>query len=258
MYFPAIVEARVITLKIESTSITADNDLKISISVSNIGDEAAYNLKIYVDNYGTTQSSPLKDRLDVQETYNADFNFNINPKTPGRYALLIRVDYADANQYPFSAVSYCYYHYKEDTIYNIIGQINNIKLANKAKLALDLKNIDIKKKKCSIRLLLPKELSCKHPAKNVLLSPKGKKKINFNLTNFSALPGSNYQIYALIESLENNKYYSKAILGSIEIIKKEKLIKSYRWVLMSITCLLIAILIFYNLKQRRFKTKKLK
>ena len=79
---------------------------ELNVTVSNSGDEPAYDVKISLllpD--GFSSESMFAGRIDEGSNYTALFAISSGGKKSGEYAFAILVEYKDANRYPFSAVS---------------------------------------------------------------------------------------------------------------------------------------------------------
>jgi hypothetical protein len=172
----------------------------------------------------------------------------------GRYPVVLTVDYADANRYPFSATSVTHFVHQENLSPRVFGTLQNTEISKSGSLRLAIKNLDGKDQMATIRLILPKELSSTDLMKTVSLKGRSEDSVNFKIKNFSALPGSTYSIFALLGYDEGNLHYSTSVGGSIKITQEDSgFVQSNRSLLIGIAIILGVAFIYLNLRSLRAK-----
>jgi hypothetical protein len=251
VYSVTAVTAGYITIKTE-TGLTVDHtDLKVKVNVVNEGDESAFNVQINVNENQRTQSSPIKQILPVKENYDFETTYNLARSKHGRYPLSINVDYTDANQYPFTALTVTHYSFGSDTVSKIFGSASDIKLTGHAALPLKLKNIDEISKEVQVSLIVPKELSIQEKIRKVSIQPRSEVNTIFNLNNFSALPGSSYQVFFILEYEDENKHYSNIIPCSIHVDASKGFFKKYKWYIIAGSSVIFVVLVVFQFIPRK-------
>ncbi len=235
-----VAQGSFISMEIKTSANFQENKLVVKVSVTNKGDEPAYSVQVGVDANDKVASTPLKDVLQINETHTIETTFDMDIQTVGRYPLLVTVDYADLNQYPFSAIASSYFVYKEDVSPKIHGKINNVGISGSGKLVLTLKNLLDTEKKIRVKLVVPRELSVPEPTKDVELGTKSEKEIRFDVKNFSALAGSSYQVFAVTGYEDNDKHYTVTIPGIVKIKERSDFLKTYKVVFIIIGAALLA------------------
>ena len=219
------------------------------INVTNKGDESAFNVQITCEVGGEVISSEIREELGVDESFKQTLTANFTIENPGRYPAIVTVSYTDSNQYPFSAVSVPTFINIEGTAPKTLGILRGDEFSSIGSAELVLKNLDNQPKKVQVRFVLPKELSSSDLYREVSLGPNGEEKIIFDMKNFSALPGSNYPVYALLEYDLNEKHYSSSAVGMVKIVKKD-LIKENKNILIGLAVLLGLVFIFINVRSK--------
>lgn len=232
-----------------------DDELMVSVEVTNNGDEPAYYVTGNVEVGGHSKVGDTREILDVKESFKIKFDFKLPFDKPGNYPVLIRVDFADGNQYPFSALSLRHINYGEAISPRIFGKMDPLQIAKKGKVRLKLKCLDEKEKALTVRLILPKEISTSDPVRKIEFKPGKEEDISFRISNFSALVGANYPIYALMEYEDEEKHYFTAAMTTVEIIEKGKLTEEYRFVLLGVLIGLLILYFLIVLVRKRKKTK---
>ena len=223
--------------------------LEFSINVTNKGDESAFNVQITCEVRGKVISSEIREELGVDESFQQTLATDITIENPGRYPAIVTVSYTDSNQYPFSAISVPTFINQEGTAPKTLGILRGDEFSSRGSTELVLKNLDNQPKKVQIRFVLPKELSSSDLNREVSLGPNSEEKIIFDMKNFSALPGSNYPVYALLEYDLNEKHYSSSAVGMVKIVKKD-LIKENKNILIGVAVLLGLVFIFINVRSK--------
>jgi len=250
-FFNPLANAGFITIETKITTSSENEILKVIAEVKNNGNEPAYNVEIRTDLQTDIKVSKIKDALGVGETYKADFEFNLNFKNPGKYPLVIAVNYTDANQYPFSALSCTQFAYRENTVSQVFAKSMELAMSKKGELILNAKNLAEKDKNLSIRLIIPKEISADALIKKMSIQGRSEKEIGFNLNNFSALPGSNYQIYAILEYEEGNKHYSTVVPGVVKIEREGMFFQKYKTLIIVIVGILVLLFLVYQFMPKK-------
>ncbi|OGL40471.1 MAG: hypothetical protein A3C43_00775 [Candidatus Schekmanbacteria bacterium RIFCSPHIGHO2_02_FULL_38_11] len=239
-----------ITIETKTSTTIAGNTMKISVETKNKGNEPAYNVEIISSVQSDTRSSKIKEILNVEETYKSEMDFNLRLDNPGRYAAVIYVNYTDANQYPFSAISCLQFSFGENVSSQVFAKSADVEMNNKGKFLLNIKNLSEKDKEVQIRLIVPKELSPDNSLKKVSLKARSGEEIRFTINNFSALPGSNYQVYSIMEYIESGKHYTSIVPGTIKIEKDEPFYLKYKIVLIIISAILVILFLIFQFKPK--------
>jgi len=253
VYSISVVTAGYITIKTE-TALTVDRtDLKVRVNVVNEGDESAFNMQINVNENQRTQSSPIKQILPVKENYDFEATCNLARSKHGRYPLTIHVDYTDANQYPFTALTVTQYSFGSDTVSRIFGSADNIRLTGQATLPLKLKNMDETSREVQVNLVVPKELSVQEKTRKVAIQPRSEVDSVFQLSNFSALPGSRYQAFFVLEYEDDDRHYSSVVPCFIHVDVSEGFFKKYKWYIIAGSSVLFVILMIFQFVPKKRK-----
>lgn len=233
-------------MKTQTTVDTTNNGLRIKIVITNEGDETAYNIQIHVNENTKIQSSPVKQHLAVKECFAYEFHYNLTQIKHGRYPLIITVDYTDVNQYPFTATTAAYYSFGSDTVSQVCGLASDIRLTNYTTIPLLLRNIDELPKEVHLCLIVPKELSVQEKNKKVILQPRSELNTTFGVSNFSALPGSRYQVFFILEYEDESRHYCSVVPCFINTDVPRGFFRKYRWYIIAGSSLLFVVLIVFQ------------
>lgn len=240
------VNAGFITITTHTSLTVTDNRIKVKVVVTNDGDEPAYNTQIHVNENHRTQVSPVKQILTVKESLEYEFQYDLVQIKHGRYPILININYTDINQYPFTAATGTYYAYGDDTVSQVFGTTSNISLSTQSTLPLLLKNMDESPRELTIQFVVPKELSIQDKTKEIILQPRSELIATFGLRNFSALPGSRYQAFFIIEYEDESRHYSNIVPCFITIEAPKKFFEKYMWYIIGGSSTLFVVFIVFQ------------
>jgi len=240
--------AGILKIETQTTVEVAGDLLKVTVNITNNGTEPALNVQVHLHTLGQHQDSPIKPQLDSGQSETVLFEKTISGKKKGRYPLTVYVDFHDSNQYPFSALSGMTFHVDEDTNPNLIALAEDITLEKNGELSIEIKNLGPRSKEVLVSLILPKELSAQRQTINFEMDPRSEKRLDFGLTNFSALPGANYPIFCYIEYDLENTHYTAMAKAAVNIANKENLFRRFRWLWITLTTILSAMLVMIIIK----------
>lgn len=241
-----ISDAKFISIETSTSLNISGEKAQVVVLTKNKGDEPAYNLKVSVEIGGRQFEGLQKEALSLNEQYRAEFNVAPDFKKPGRYPVVVNVDYTDANLYPFSALSAVYINYKDALNARAAGVIAPVTLSKKGRISLEVNNMDSMERTFRFRLIAPKEMLIANPEGDVTVGPGMGKTVSFDVKNISALPGSVYPVFALLGYEDDKHYYSTVSAGNITIVKEKSFLDAYKWLLFGILAVLIAVVVFYN------------
>lgn len=236
-----------------TTSVFEDNGV-VNITLQNNGDEAAEDVRVSLllpEDF--TSDMVVIGRLFPGVPWSGSIVFNTTDNLlPGAYPAVILTQYRDANGYPFSSVSKNSIVYKEISSSDVSGMINDnkkVELYDNVNIFITLLNQGNSAIDAKVRLYLPREIKAEEYEKNISLDAKGKKDINFKISNFGALSGSSYFVLSAIE-YDGDKHYTSFASGIVEIKEKSEIAGLETSWLIFLLIALIIIFILYQFKGR--------
>ena len=242
--------AGILKIQTRTTVQTTDNQLNITVALANEGTAAAYNLQVHLNVFGTVLDSALKPQLDPGGSNIFNFEKSAGGIKKGRYPLTVSVDFHDANQYPFSALSGTTFSVGPNVNPDLAVLGKNVAMGKKGEFSLDIKNIGVNPKKILATLTLPKELSTPTPQISFHMDPRSEKKLDFEIRNFSALPGADYPVFCYFEYDLAFVHHTAVCMAVIKIIEPENLFRRYRWLWMALAAVLIIAIFILTIKNR--------
>ncbi|MBM3309755.1 MAG: hypothetical protein FJY77_05805 [Candidatus Altiarchaeales archaeon] len=252
------VSAKYITISVMplSSNFLAENLGEVNFSISNLGDEPAYDMsvglippkgissdKVYlgVVNQGASNVVPLK--------------FNVSDDVlPGEYYMNLMVQYADANGYPFSMVNPMKIVYKKPVQSRVVGSMQKVEIfGDEPKtLKLVLSSNDDVPRDVVVSVNAPNEVSVDSSVRQASIPSKGSVELEFQVSSMGALPGSRYVVYAVVD-YSDQVHYSVAVRTNVEITEK----KAFPvWVPVLVLVILILVVVYMQLNKKRGGKKK--
>lgn len=243
--------AGVIKIQTQTTVNTTENHVRITVKLTNEGTAAAHNLQVHLKLLGEILDSKVKPQLDPTKSDAFLFEKNTQEVKAGRYPLTVVVDFHDANQYPFSALSGMTFSVDSNPNPDLAVISKNITMDKQGKLLLDIKNLGVSDKHLLASLVLPRELSTPTPRIDFQLGPRSQKDVDFEIHNFSALPGANYPVFCYLEYDLKNVHHTALCQAVVKIIASENLFRRYRSVWIGLAGIFIAAFLFFVVRNRR-------
>jgi len=244
--------ASFISITTDIKGVAVDGNQGVSrLSVVNRGDEAAFDTSVSFHlQEGFTAEEVFIGRLDP----NIPFETEIVVKTPagalpGVYPAAASVNYRDANSYPFSAVTPFNIVNSRQTTTAIFAVLDEVSVSESrgAELKLTVKNPDPVDRNANVMLYLPRELEAEKYSKKLFLPARGNAELEFEVSSFSALPGSSYAVFAAIGFEENGMMHATFARGTITIVEEQPLVSNSALK----AVLAVLVLIFLALQFRR-------
>ena len=248
-YVPAAT-AGTLTIKTETTVKTENNRLHVTVKVENTGNVGAHNVQANLVVLGERLKSPVKTELGVNQSDAFDFEKVVSGIKKGRYPLTVMVDFHDANQYPFSALSGTTFYFKEDVNADLLCLTDDMTMDENGELRFVIKNLGFGPKNILATLALPKELSTPRPQVNFQIESRGEKTLIFEIVNFSALSGATYPVFCYLEYDLGDTHYTAVSRAVVKIAKSENWFRRTRWVWIGVAVLVGAAFVLYQFKRR--------
>ena len=244
------------TIRIQSrvdTTLTGQS-LKVDIAVTNQGTESARNVQIESEFETSKKSSPVQAELPVQGNMATHLRQEIPYGMHGRYPLITRILYTDSNGYPFSVLVVSVVNTTTTrTPPQVIGELQPLLIRDLGRLLLTVTNRETGQEKIRIHLIYSREFSADPSLMDVEIAPSEVKSFSITLHNNSALPGSTYPLYAIMEYDQNRFHQTAMVTGSVTIVPTNYTapMSGTPWLYFATLTLLILIVVVYNVRAFR-------
>ncbi len=244
-------------LKIETkTTVRVEDDiLHIRVEYINRGSAPAHQLQVNVTVLGTEERAPITPQLEPGQSNTVTFQKDVSGLRNGRYPLMVAVDFHDANQYPFSALSGMTFFKGTDVNAELIAESENMTIQGEGMLRFTLKNLSQSDKTIETSLFLPKEFSASELSQTISLDGRSEKRIDFEIENFSALPGATYPVFCFFEYDTEAAHHTALARSMVFIEADENLFRRFRWLWITLAAMLSICLIAVVAKERKKQHK---
>ncbi len=141
---------------------------------------------------------------------------------PGRYATVVRVDFSDRNQYPFSTLAHALYVVGRDRPGPLAVRAAPVRLEGEsAAWSLSVSNPSPQPFQGGVHLFCPRELSLRPRHLSLRLPPRGRRTLTAELTNFSALTGAGYPLVAVVEGRVAGRQVSTVVTSRVTLAPRQ-------------------------------------
>ena len=240
-------------LKIETrTSVQVAGDaLKVQVKIVNNGSDSASNLQVHLKALNRQQDAPIKSKLDPGMSDSFLFEMPLSGTPKGRYPLTVLVDFHDANQYPFSALSGMSFFVEEDVNPNLIAKADPLSMGKMQNLTFHLKNLGTAPLQAKATLVLPRELSAEKQERQLQIGPRSEETVDYTVRNFSALAGASYPVYCFFEYDSEGIHHTAVATSMVTILKEESWFRRFRWAWITLAILLGLVFVGMLVKGRK-------
>lgn len=237
-----------ISLNTTLASQVEGQKLKVDVSVSNKGNESAFNVQAEIRAAGKEILVEKKDELTIGSSYLAKTLIPLSLEKPGTYPLTLIMHYTDGNQYPFSSLTCKTFSYKSEATPEIFGQLKSTQFSESGTVKFRLKNSGDNKIRATAQLVLSHELTVKNRKTELIIGPRSEKSLDFEVSNVSALAGSTYQAFAITEYGQAGLHLSVISPGTISIVEKS-VFNEYQIYFYSIIAILLILFVVFQFKK---------
>jgi hypothetical protein len=234
--------AGVLSIETQTSIQTTENQLEVTVKITNKGDEPAYKTQINMLVLDEKTQGDVYPILDPGKSDINTFSKKLSGIARGRYPLTIMVDFHDANLYPFSALSGSTFFLGKDVNGDIAVIGDNISLDKEGVINFQIKNMGSDPINLSASLILPRELSAATTKKTFQIDARSATTLPFEISNFSARNGASYPMYCAFEYDKNNTHYTSMANVSVTVKVAEGWFRDLKWVWVGTIIILIIVL----------------
>jgi len=229
-----------------------EESVRVNVITANVGQEAAKNIQVHAIFQDTVRSSKVLPSLKPGQTYKSFIDIHPKLALPGSYPVEVRVDFHDLNDYLFTSLAHASFIYKEAVNIQVFVRPTEAELTGKAKLNLEVLNMDQADREVRIRLLVPRELQVKPAEQTLRLKGGGKQKVTFKLKNFSAIEGSAYPVFSFLEYEADGRHYSNVAESRVQVTAGQNFFEKHTSALIIVIAALGLVVVLFQV----FRTVK--
>ncbi len=209
----------VISLDVIPSASFANGNAEINVLLINTGNEPAFSVRIKASIADIFAISDETTHIQPGERKRVPLFLPSLPHPPGIHTVVIEASYTDGNRHPFTALGSTHLvtanvEPDNDAVSACLDPAL-LKKTTQIKLRLTTQHSDPIHVKTI--LVLPSEITCSEPEKQLIVMPGQTNEVCFHITNISALNGSTYSIFAVVDYLHNNQHRSFSAFAPLTI-----------------------------------------
>jgi len=231
---PGYALAKKIVMVLQTSVTVTEQSVDVRLEVSNKGDEDAFAVTPFLALAGV--EAGLEEAPDIAFnggriwTHSFPVSDLLVNKT-GTYPLVVRLRYHDAYMYPYSMVSVASVRIGENLPVNVplSGEMAAGKVSGEGTLDLQVRNTGISSLEARLAMVSPAGLIVAGDTGTLNIPAGEEKQVSYIIKNNGSLPGSNHNVYALVEYSGDGQHdvlvlEESVAVGSDDSGKKRRLI----------------------------------
>jgi hypothetical protein len=231
-----------------------DAELRADVTVTNTGDEAAYSVTPTLRFRGQEVRGETQATLPPQRPVEQTLAVAAGALQDGQWPYQVVVDYADANQYPFQALSVATLQIGSPPPPKVaIPKLSSPSLSDRGELEMRVKNLSAVERRVAVSVLGPEAIEVTQTGAEIQLEPWEEKDLSVRLTNRAALAGSRYPLFVAVEYEDGAVHHALVAQTTVAIGEPSEALGPqgrYLWIAAGVFGLLFAGLVAYRLAKR--------
>jgi hypothetical protein len=245
----SLAHAGSISISVTSTAELKDGKLSVALKISNSGDEAANSVVTILRQRDREARGTRHESVNPGETIEETLSVPAGDLGPGRWPFRIATDYTDANQYPFEALHVGMVTVGDPSPTKVaVPQITIPPVSETGTVSMTVKNLAGVVRDASLNVFAPDGLEVPDATQRLQLQAWETKEVRTGLVNRTALAGSRYPVFVVIEYDEDGAHQALVASNTVEIQPHRALIS--RGLLWVVGALIVAWLVVL-LRRRR-------
>ncbi|NMC63770.1 MAG: hypothetical protein GYA55_11460 [SAR324 cluster bacterium] len=238
------------TISITSTLKFEEKDGKkiLVAQIKNSGNESAQDVQAHIQFLDMDLSGPKWESLGAGKEEIVSWDLPVMSVKNGRYPAVLTVEFSDLNSYPFSAVNVRSLEIGQADPPRVFGKLDSVSITNEGEFNFMLKNLEPVAKKIKVTLVRPKEINIE-PGEFELELGETNAPISktIKVSNFSALPGAIYPIFAIVAYDSETTHDTIVLRSNIQMSQDSNSYSTLIWLLGLVA---IFLLIFWLLTRK--------
>ncbi|MBU0762407.1 MAG: hypothetical protein KKD39_05225 [Candidatus Altiarchaeota archaeon] len=226
----------------------------INVSVENTGDDIAKDLYVEaITPEGFTSNNIQLGDVAAGTEASGILQINVPSNKEGRYPLILKIKYSDANAYPFSVIASTYLNVKKYTPTNIYGTTEKLEVSENGENSLSVKitNRGETERKVTATAYLPDEFRVDNKVRELILKPKVQENLVYDIGDLGGQAGS---AYLGIISLEYDDASHNTVLVPVAVeVTKQSSNKLYIWGIAAALGVIVVTVLFKVLSRKKEK-----
>jgi hypothetical protein len=241
-----------ITMVTGFSVVVKPDSLLLEVSAENRGDVPAHEVQFEILVGDKLYVSPQVHTLGVAEKTSVGYSLADVFESPGRYPIVIRTYYKDANAYPFTALTVGFYDYQSAVMpaVSISGDATEMAVDGKGQLKFVLHNDGPMSQKIDLALFIPNELSVSDEHSVIEIGPQQETTLVYDIVNYSALANSRYQVSLVGQYQDAGSHFGVAGSTIVRIAGDEAAVRPI-WIWVVLGGLIPGVLVLLRVQKHR-------
>jgi hypothetical protein len=206
-----------IALQLTSTAELTGDTLRVVLTVRNVGDSPAAALRPRLSLGEREVLGEARASLAPGQDFDATLVLNVPGLGPGRWPFRVAVDYMDANAHPFQALQAAVLSSGNPGAFGLeVTDVQVSALAERGLVLVKLRNSGTLERRARVGVLASADLE-PPPAASVLVAPGEERAARLPLGVRTALAGSRYSVYVLVEYDDAGVHQSQLVEAPLEV-----------------------------------------
>ena len=199
---------RYISLNVKTKGEFVERFVSVSGVIANEGDESAYQVQALLEIEGHAVGLPTIAEIRPHEQQSVKVNVPVGVLEQGAYTGVLRVGYADGNGYALSTVAVIPVSKRVNPPSPVTAVVRAGDVASSGEIDVLVSNVVRRPAPVRVRLIAPRELTVTPSDARIVLQGGQQESLRFAVRNASALPGSSYAVFAIVDTEENGAHTS--------------------------------------------------
>lgn len=213
--------AGTIAIQISHRAELVDGELRVTVTTENQGDEAAHAVTPLLRFRGAEVRGETQEKLPPTQPSEVTLALPAGPLGEGHWPYELVVEYADANLYPFQALSIGLVAVGSPPLPKVaVPALTSPPLADEIQLPVVVKNLSETERRVALTVSAPEAIERKLAGGETVLGPWAEVKVPVTLINRAALAGSRYPLFVIIEYEDGAVHQTVVAQTSVEIRDK--------------------------------------
>lgn len=205
----------------QGVAVSADK-LMVNLKVGNSGNEAALSVTPSFHFGDQVVRGKGKESLEPQTSFEETLTLPVGSLGEGRWPYRIAVDYTDQNQYPFQALqTQALIVGSPPPAKVVVPAIKSGDIAGSGTVTLTVKNLTADPRTARVSVFVPEGLEATDPVREVKLDGWKQQDLEVPITNRTALAGSTYPVFAVVEYDDGAVHETAVAPGTVSVIEAQ-------------------------------------
>jgi hypothetical protein len=252
-FVAAPAQAGQVVMEISVTAQAVQGGAELAVRVSNQGDDTATNLQMVALHPPGGPPSGLVESLHPGQSMELGLNVALSPGPPGRYAVPLRLDFQDLNQFPFSALAHAYFWRGQDRASPLAVQAKPLEMDFRGTLEVTLVNTEERPIDVSWQVFAPRELGVDSARRETQLAARSAQALSLEVTSLTAQLEAEYPLLIWTGYELDGHRLEKIVEARVRLVRQENFFRRTLGWWLALAVLLAAWVTWVQIRSARQK-----